>query len=57
MARQRSTKRNQRSSKAKARRRRTIGLGGGAGAFLAFGVSPLAAAPPAHADVLDTILP
>ncbi|MGB7870384.1 MAG: hypothetical protein WBM01_19275, partial [Mycobacterium sp.] len=52
------SKRNQ-SGKAKAtarRRRRAIGLGSGAGAFLAFGLSPLAAAPPARADVLDTIL-
>src|SRR5260370_39857202 len=51
----RSAKGNRRSGKAKARRR-TIGLGGSAGAFLAFGLSPLASAPPAHADVLDSIL-
>ncbi|HEY1838898.1 MAG TPA: hypothetical protein VGG53_01525, partial [Mycobacterium sp.] len=49
-----STKRN-RSARAKARGR-AIGLGGGAGAFLAFGLSPLASAPPAHADGLDAIL-
>src|SRR5271168_3398716 len=55
MAGRRSAKGNLRSGKAYARRR-TIGLGGGAGAFLALGLSPLAAAPPAHADVLDTIL-
>ena len=33
-----------------------IGLGGGAGAFLALGLSPLANAPAANADVLDAIL-
>ena len=49
------SKRNRRSAKAKARRR-AIGLGGGAGAFLAFGLSPLASAPPAHADGLDAIV-
>ena len=52
------SKRNQ-SGKAKAtarRRRRAIGLGGGAGAFLAFGTGPLAGAPTANADVLDSIL-
>ena len=49
------SKRNRRSAKAKARRR-AIGLGGGAGAFLAFGLSPLASAPAAHADGLDAII-
>jgi hypothetical protein len=48
--------RNRRSRNAKARRRRVIGLGGGAGAFLAFGLSPLAGAPAANADVFDDIL-
>src|SRR6202035_5331139 len=52
-----SARRSQRSSKDKARRRRrSIGLGGGAGAFLAFGVSPLASVPPAHADGLDVVI-
>src|SRR6202042_267971 len=37
-------------------RRRGVGLGAGAGAFLAFGMGPLASAPPAHADVLDVIV-
>ena len=44
-----------RAAKAKARRR-TLGLGGSAGAFLAFGLSPLAGAPTAKADVFDDIL-
>src|ERR1700722_16192513 len=51
-------KKNQQSGKAKARRR-ALGLGGSAGAFLGFGLSPLAGlarAPPAHADGLDAIL-
>src|SRR5271155_4464229 len=52
-----AAKRNQRSSKAKARRRRrAVGLGGSAGAFLAFGLGPMATAPPAHADGLDVII-
>ena len=52
-----SSKRNQRSSKAKARRRRrAVGMGGSAGAFLAFGLGPLAIAPAAHADPFDVIL-
>src|ERR1700730_5869989 len=56
MAGQRSSKNNQ-SAKAKARRRRrAIGLGGSAGAFLAFGLYPLAGAPTAKADVFDDIL-
>jgi hypothetical protein len=42
--------------KGRQRRNLAIGSGGAAGAFLAFGLAPLAAAPPAHADVLDTIL-
>src|ERR1700722_2225064 len=40
-------------------RGRALGLGGSAGAFLAFGLSPLAglaAAPAAHADGLDAII-
>ena len=57
MARHRDTKRNRWSRSAKARRRRRVaGLTSGAGAFVTFGLSPLAAAPPAHADVLDVIL-
>src|ERR1700736_2425821 len=56
MAGQRSSKNNQ-SAKAKARRRRrAIGLGGSSGAFLAFGLYPLAGAPTAKADVFDDIL-
>ncbi|MGH3563145.1 MAG: PGRS repeat-containing protein, partial [Mycobacterium sp.] len=57
MAHQRSTKRNHRLRNAKARRR-VIGLSTTAGAFLAFGMTPLAAAPAAHADdfgILDNI--
>src|ERR1700743_1370061 len=53
MARRHSSKRNQRSSNAKALRRRVAGLIGSAGAFLAFGLTPLAAAPAAHADIED----
>src|ERR1700733_7557225 len=49
------SKRNRRSRSRKTRRS-VIGLGGGAGAFLALGLSPLANAPAAHADVLDSIL-
>src|ERR1700737_5086323 len=56
MAGQRSSKNNQ-SAKAEARRgRRGIGLGGSGGAFLAFGLYPLAGAPTAKADVFDDIL-
>ncbi|MCV7382325.1 cellulase family glycosylhydrolase [Mycolicibacter longobardus] len=45
MARQRSTKRN----------RRVVGLGTAVGAFLAFGVTPLAAAPTASAEGFDDV--
>jgi hypothetical protein len=53
------SKRNRRSRNAKARRRGVVGLGTGAGAILAFGMGPLASAPPANADdfgILDNIL-
>jgi len=33
-----------------------VGLGSSAGAVLAFGLGPLAAAPPAHADEFDVII-
>src|ERR1700733_15596345 len=49
------SKKNRRG-KCKARRRATLGLGGSAGAFLAFGLTPLASVPPAHADGLDVII-
>src|SRR6202042_3969414 len=52
------SKKDRRAGKAKARGR-ALGLGGSAGAFLAFGLSPLAglaSAPPAHADGLDVIV-
>jgi hypothetical protein len=39
-----SSKQNQRSRNAKARRRRVLGAGTTAGAFLALGMTPLAAA-------------
>ncbi|MGB6209707.1 MAG: hypothetical protein WBF82_22455, partial [Mycobacterium sp.] len=55
MARQRSTKRNHRSRNAKARRR-AVGLSTSAGAFLAFGLGPLATAPAAHADGFELII-
>src|SRR6202453_4447458 len=57
MAGKRSGKKNQRSAKKTSGR--ALGLGGSAGAFLAFGLSPLAglaSAPPAHADGLDVIV-
>src|SRR5580693_726228 len=52
------SKGNRQAAKAKARRR-ALGLGGSAGAFLAFGLSPLASlasAPQARADGLDAII-
>ena len=56
MAGQHNNKRNQRSRKAKARRRGVVGFSTSAGAFLAFGLGPLAGAPSAKADVFDDIL-
>ncbi|MDT5086087.1 MAG: hypothetical protein QOJ61_3130, partial [Mycobacterium sp.] len=56
MAGQHKNKRNQRSRNAKARRRRMLGAGTTAGAFLAFGMTPLASAPAAHADEFDVII-
>src|ERR1700722_13846461 len=56
MASQRKNKRNQRSRNAKASRRRAVGAGTTAGAFLAFGMAPIATAPAAHADVFDVII-
>src|ERR1700761_9067718 len=51
----RHSKKSRRAGKSKARRR-TLGLGGSAGAFLAFGLTPLASVPPAHADGLAAII-
>src|ERR1700735_3767699 len=51
-----NNKRNQRSRNAKASRRRVLGAATTAGAFLAFGMYPLASAPAAHADVFDVII-
>ena len=56
MARQRGTTRNHRSDTARPRRRRAVGLSTTAGAFLAFGLGPLAGAPTAKADIFDDIL-
>ena len=56
MAGRHGSKRNQRSSRAKTRRRQIAGWGTGAGAVLAFGMGPLASAPPAQADVFDVII-
>ena len=57
MSRHTRSKRNRQSRSAEAhRRRRVLGFGSGAGVVLAFGLGPLAAAPPAHADGLDVIL-
>src|SRR3984957_5331643 len=58
MAGKHSGKKNRQTGKGKARRR-ALGLGGSAGAFLAFGLTPLAglaSAPQAHADGLDGII-
>src|SRR6201995_1850160 len=46
---------NRRAGEGKTRRA-ALGLGGSAGAFLAFGLTPLASVPPAHADGLDVIV-
>ena len=54
----RHSKKSRRAAKRKARRA-AFGLSGGAGAFLAFGLTPLAglaSAPPARADGLDAII-
>ena len=56
MAHHRTTKQNRQSRNAKARRRRVVGLGMSAGAFLAFGLIPLATAPAAHADEFELII-
>ncbi|WP_167666269.1 hypothetical protein, partial [Mycolicibacter icosiumassiliensis] len=41
---------NNRSARGRGARRRVAGAGTAVGAFLAFGLSPLAAAPPAQAE-------
>src|SRR5271155_129811 len=56
MAGQQCPKRNRRSRNAKALRRAVVGLIASAGAFLAFGMTPLAMTPSAHADEFDVIL-
>ena len=54
---QRSSMRNRGSRNAKGRwRGRVAGLVGAAGAFVAFGLSPLAAVPSAHADPLTDLI-
>lgn len=54
---QRSRMPNRRSRNSKAhRRRRVIGPVAAAGAFLATAMTPLATAPPAHADEFDSII-
>ena len=55
MAGHRNTKRNRRSRSAKARRR-VVGLSSSVGAFLALGMTQLAAAPTVKADEVDAIL-
>lgn len=52
MAAKHRTQGNRRSRNAKARRR-AVGAGSAVGAFLAFGMTPLATAPPARADLFD----
>ena len=44
------------SRNARASRRRVLGAGTTAGAFLAFGMTPLATSPAAHADEFDVII-
>src|SRR5277367_3715041 len=56
MARQLCPKRNRRSRNAKVLRRAVVGLVASAGAFLAFGMTPLAMTPSAHADEFDLII-
>src|SRR5271155_5746887 len=56
MAGQQCPKRNRRSRNAKALRRAVVGLIASAGAFLAFGMTPLAMTPSAHADEFDLII-
>ncbi len=56
MAHQHGNKRSRRSRAAAVRRRRLLGAGTTAGAFVAFGLSPLAHAPTARADELDVII-
>ncbi|HME16650.1 MAG TPA: hypothetical protein VKG83_14615, partial [Mycobacterium sp.] len=56
MAGQPCPKRNRRSRNAKALRRAVVGLIASAGAFLAFGMTPLAMTPSAHADEFDVII-
>src|SRR5271163_1981216 len=56
MAGQRCPKRNRRSRNAKVLRRAVVGLIASAGAFLAFGMTPLAMTPSAHADEFDLII-
>jgi hypothetical protein len=57
MAGQRCPKRNRRPRNAKALRRAVVGLIASAGAFLAFGMTPLAMTPSAHAfDEFDLFI-
>src|SRR5271163_2963201 len=49
-------KRNRRPRNAKALRRAVVRLIASAGAFLAFGITPLAMTPSAHADEFDVII-
>ncbi|HEY9305073.1 MAG TPA: hypothetical protein VIO95_12355, partial [Mycobacterium sp.] len=53
---QHASERNRRSRNGKARRRRVIGPVAAAGAFLAAAMTPLAAAPVAHADGFESII-
>jgi hypothetical protein len=57
MAGQRSSNKNRRSENTKGRRcRAVVGLIASAGAFLAFGMTPLASAPSANADPLTDLI-
>src|SRR5271156_2608261 len=52
----RFSKRNRKACNAEALRRAVVGLIASAGAFLAFGMTPLAMTPSAHADEFDVII-
>lgn len=56
MSRHTRSKQNRRSRNAKALRRAVVGLIASAGAFLAFGMTPLAMPPSAHADEFELIV-
>ena len=56
MSRHSSSRRSRHTKSGHRRRNRAIGTGSAIGAFLAFGMTPLASAPQAHADEIELIL-